>query len=449
MIQTPFLPVIAWSPSASGFNRTLRNLGEYLQASQWLDVQEIVDRQLSELTTLLAHAYRYVPHYRQHLSDPTAGCEEATLLDMPILSRPTLQCSFRRLCATSQPAHHGPIDELQTSGSTGQPVRIRKTRLCQLYWTALMQRDDLWHNRDIGACLAAIRTHVGVQPGRRAAVRPQGDRHSLSIATDVEQQVIWLNGLDPVYLLTYPTNLSALLEQAVAGKLRLTRLREVRTIAEALPDHLRDECRRVLGVRLTDLYSSQELGVIALQCPDSGLYHVQSENVIVEVLDERGHRCGEGEVGRVVATDLHNYATPLIRYDLGDYAEVGPACPCGRGLPTLRRILGRERELVRLPGGRRHWPIVGIHRFREVLPGLRQFQMIQHSLDRIEVRLVVSQRPHAEHEERFRMVIREALRHPFTIDLKYCDEALPRSAGGKYQEFVCAMDAPEELSSGQ
>ena len=44
-----------------------------------------------------------------------------------------------------------------------------------------------------------------------------------------------------------------------------------------------------------------------------------------------------GEIGRLVVTRLHHFATPLLRYDIGDYAEVGDACPCGRGLPVLRR----------------------------------------------------------------------------------------------------------------
>jgi len=59
-----------------------------------------------------------------------------------------------------------------------------------------------------------------------------------------------------------------------------------------------------------------------------------------------------GQVGRVVVTDLHNFATPLIRYDLGDYAEMADTCPCGRGLPALKRIMGRRRNMVRLPDGR-------------------------------------------------------------------------------------------------
>jgi phenylacetate-CoA ligase len=59
-----------------------------------------------------------------------------------------------------------------------------------------------------------------------------------------------------------------------------------------------------------------------------------------------------------VVTPLHNFAMPLIRYAIGDYAEAGPPCACGRGLPVLARILGRARNLLTLPHGERIGAIV-------------------------------------------------------------------------------------------
>ena len=65
--------------------------------------------------------------------------------------------------------------------------------------------------------------------------------------------------------------------------------------------------------------------------------------MILEILDEAGRPCGPGETGRVVLTDLHNFATPLIRYEIGDYAEAAGPCPCGRGLPVATRLRGQRR----------------------------------------------------------------------------------------------------------
>jgi phenylacetate-CoA ligase len=77
---------------------------------------------------------------------------------------------------------------------------------------------------------------------------------------------------------------------------------------------------------------------MALQCPDHPHYHVLAENCLLELLDAAGR---PARAGRVVVTPLHNFATPLLRYDLGDEAEFGPPCACGRALPVLTRISRR------------------------------------------------------------------------------------------------------------
>ncbi len=192
---------------------------------------------------------------------------------------------------------------------------------------------------------------------------------------------------------------------------------------------------------MTDCYSSQEIGYLTLECPDAPLHHIMSEAVIVELLRDDGTPCGEGELGRVVVTDLHNFATPMIRYAIGDYAEAGPPCPCGRGLPTLKRIVGRERNLLRLADGRRHWPLVGGLNFRDVAP-VSQYQVIQHSFEGVELRLVCERPLTAGEEADLIAMMLAALGHDFAIDLSYFEDRLPRGANGKFEEFICRIDAP-------
>src|SRR5215510_10900500 len=102
---------------------------------------------------------------------------------------------------------------------------------------------------------------------------------------------------------------------------------------------------------------------MALQCPDHEHYHVQTECILLEVLDTHGGPCAPGRAGLVVATPRHAFAMPLVRYVVGDYAEVGPPCPCGRGLPVLARIMGRTRNRLVLETGESYWPSFGTHRF--------------------------------------------------------------------------------------
>jgi phenylacetate-CoA ligase len=137
----------------------------------------------------------------------------------------------------------------------------------------------------------------------------------------------------------------------------------------------------------------------------------------------------------VVATALHNFATPLIRYDVGDWAEVGPPCPCGRGLPTLRRILGRTRNRMVLPDGRARWALTGSIRFGD-LP-VAQAQLVQHSRERLELRYTSKQGPLApDHEQIVRQIVQDCTDPGFVIDLSHIEGRLDNAANGKFEEFV-------------
>ena len=175
---------------------------------------------------------------------------------------------------------------------------------------------------------------------------------------------------------------------------------------------------------------------MALECPHSGLYHIMSESIILEVLDEEGRPCAPGQTGKVVVTDLHNFATPLIRYMVGDYAEMAEACACGRGLPTLKSIAGRERNMLVKPGGVRHWPRIAMKHFIDI-QYINQYQFIQHSLEEIEVRLVVTNsRLTPAQEANLTDYLQNNFGNPFRIRYSYFDDKLPLSARGKFEEFI-------------
>jgi phenylacetate-CoA ligase len=260
----------------------------------------------------------------------------------------------------------------------------------------------------------------------------------LSISASIAQQAEWLQRQAPDYLMTFPSNVRFLAGHCREHGLALPRLDHVTTFGEVLSRETREECRRAWDLSVIDVYSAQEVGIIALQCPAGDGYHVQAEKILVEVVDDRGEPCGTGETGRVLVTPLHNYAMPLFRYEIGDYAEVGGQCACGRGLPLLRRILGRERNaLLVAPTGERYWPAFGSRKLAQLAP-IVQHQFVQKSLDRIEARLV-TERPLTRAEERsLRAYIVANLPYRFALDFAYFDE-IPRSSSGKFEDFVCEV----------
>jgi phenylacetate-CoA ligase len=246
--------------------------------------------------------------------------------------------------------------------------------------------------------------------------------------------------LRPDYLLTNPANLRLLLSHwRESGQ--TPSLRAVWTLSEVVDDALREACREVLGCRIVHNYTAGETGYIALQCPECVHFHVQSEVVLLEVLDAAGRPCEPGEIGRVVVTPLHNFAMPLLRYEIGDEAEFGLPCPCGRGLPVLARIVGRIVDQVTLPSGARRRVDTG-HGPMSRIPAIREFQIIQRSVERIEILLVVAQ-PLSDAEERtVRDILAKDIGGEFRFDLTY-RASIPRTAEGKLRPFISEVSLPD------
>ena len=127
---------------------------------------------------------------------------------------------------------------------------------------------------------------------------------------------------------------------------------------------------------------------------------------------------------------------PLIRYELGDYAEVGEMCVCHLGLPVIRKIAGRKRNLLTLPNGDKYWPMLGLMRIaKEVDKKIRQLQVIQKSLSIIEVRIGMDGSLKAEKEDQVKKIIKDMLNYSFDIEVVYMQE-IQRSKSGKYEDFI-------------
>lgn len=422
-----------------------------LAQSEWWTADELLSVQLRELTPLVHHARDSTRHYRTiHIGDDATLTQES-FRSLPLLRRGDIQTAGDDLFSNRIPELHGPTTEVMTSGSSGRPVTVLKSQLSARYWKAFTLRDSLWHRRDLSAQLGSIRYVADPKVGRPPdgttfkgwgpatdEIFPSAPASLLSVGTSIEEQAEWLIRRDPAYLVTHPSNLRALAEHFMRNALpRPASLVQVRTVGELLPQETRDLCREVFGVGIADMYSAQEVGYIALQCPESDNYHVQAENVLVEVLDDAGDPCAPGEIGEVVVTDLHNYASPLLRYAIGDFAEVGVACRCGRGLPTLTRIIGRQRNMWVRPDGRRAWPLITSKKMRGAAP-YRQLQLEQESMGLIVVRVVPDGAFTREDQTALAGAIWQCLEHRVELRFDIVD-SIKRGPAGKFEEFICRI----------
>jgi len=454
------MPGVVWPALPGGAGAALLSVLFQLGQTQWWPRERIEHAQRRQLAALLDHARATAPFWRDRLPaalpDPAdAPAWEEAWRAIPVLTRAEIQAAdaSEAMLATALPPGHGEYREIFTSGSTGRPVRAVRSQLWELIWSAFTLRDHLWHRRDLTGTMAVIR-----ESGAGKAPWPDGDAQqgwgfsseglfetgrlvSLNVTTPIARQAEWLARQDPDYLLSHPSILARLADATRQAGLRLPRLRQAIAIAETLRPEHRAAVEAAWGVPVADVYSTRECGYLALQCPDHPHYHVQSEGLRVEVVREDGTPCGPGETGRVLVTPLHNLAMPLIRYDIGDAAEVGHPCPCGRGLPVLSRILGRRQNMLRLPDGGRRWPLLSsgdIAGLMAAAPALRQYRIIQRAPDHLHVMLALGRAATAAEDAAVAAWARTKFGEGFRVTVEGLDE-LPRSAAGKSEDFVCEV----------
>ena len=432
--------------------RTAWQFQEKLEQSQWRAAEQHLAYQLRHLTSLVRHAAANVPFYRRSLAG-IADDRELTLEEwraLPILKRRDVQAHKHDLQAETYPENHGKSFQTSSSGSTGLPVVILHNDITATWQKALTFRMQLWSMRRFDLRLAVIRNYpngkadypnglLGERWSDDATLPFQtGSVAALRARTPIPDQVEWLLRQRPQMLVAFPSVLDALAQFAAAENIRMPRLKRIQTVGEAHPEGIRGAARLAFGAEIFDGYSANEIGPIAVQCPEAEHYHVQSEAVFVEVLGEGDRECAPGETGRVVVTQLHNYAMPLVRYEIGDYATVGGSCRCGRGLPVIRRILGRQRNMMMMPDGSRFWPSFGTKMYQRVAP-VRQAQFVQPAIGRLEARLV-TERPITEAEEAaLRVLIQARVPTPVEISFAY-PESIARNESGKYDDFICLVE---------
>ena len=433
-------------PSARG--QIMLALQFQFNRSQWFDPQQILGHQFEQLRALIDHACTQTPYYRDHLRHAQifslGGITPASFVRWPLLTRSDVLAAGEALLARNLPAAHGTLAWNTTTGSTGQPVRVATSALGSLFQDALVMRSHFWYGLDLSLKFGAIRpgksAPAGVDwgPAMRDTFET-GPSACFGLSEDLGAQLDWLCREVPAYLLSRGHTLHALIHESRASGKRPAGLKALLSFADRPPDDLRVLAREAWDVPVYDTYSAGEFGALALQCPQHEHLHVQSENVLLEILREDGSACAPGEVGRVVVTDLHNFAMPLIRYALGDYAEAGGPCPCGRGLPVIRRIAGRSSNMAIDVNGRRFWPLLSPFMWMDTPITQRQFVQLTRSL--IEVRFVAPRDLTPAEQARIRDGLIVTFRHPFEFSFVRVAE-IARTAGAKFEEFISRVEGP-------
>jgi phenylacetate-CoA ligase len=425
-----------------------------LNRNQWGRADDIALGQLTQLRTLLTHAMVHVPYYHRVLSE--AGIvpgEIRTLSDfcrVPRLKRATCQDNVNDLTAARLPAGTVATGQAATAGSRGRPITALQTNITDLWWHACYLRDLEWCGIDPVGSVASIRNtkYTGTElrrvfEGIRApcwlphldGLIETGPAYGMDVNQDPRLQLRWLERVSPDYLLGYPSNLRVLASLSREEGVKLSRLRAIQTVSETLTDDARQELESIFCVPVKSIYSCNEGGYVASACPSGTGWHVHSENVLLEVVNEKGEPCHPRESGTVLLTALHNLRSPFIRYEVGDVVTLGDPCPCGRGLPLLLNIQGKSPAVFRLAKGRSK-SSYGLSSALRRIGGFHQCQTVQRALDQVVLRIVPAADWSEDHDHEIRRCIDEFFEVPVRIDLQMADR-LELTAGGKFESMIC------------
>ena len=267
-----------------------------------------------------------------------------------------------------------------TSGSTGRPFRTYR---------------DPWLERWRAGYLLRVLATAGYRLGDRLMIvveRPERPGtgwtrwRKLTFHDEPGYVLAEINRLRPSVVYGYVSALRQVVRHARERGLAVHRPRAVVTVSETLDPVTRQQLAEGFAAPVFDLYGSIEMGVIAWECEAHDGYHVAEDSVLMETLPA----VGGGE--RLVLTNLHNEAMPLIRYDQSDLALVGDGtpCPCGRRFRRLAAIQGRVMDAILRPDGS-HIPPFGVTATVREIPGVRRFQIVQERVDQLMVRVESAQ----------------------------------------------------------
>ncbi len=417
-----------------------------LEKSQYDAPDVIAGRQLTQLQAILHHAYATVPYYRRTWAaagvHPSDVRSIADLSHLPALTKADIRAHAGELTSTEGDRSTWRVKT--TSGSTGVPLKLYMDSPAVQWKTACTLRSDQWSGYRLGQRVAKVwgnpeYRYEGVRGRLRNAVVDRAvylDTIHLT-ADRIRAFAGTLTRHRPGLIFGHAHSL-----YLVAGELKKMGLMDIRpdgVISTAMPLHAwqRPVIEHVFGTRVTDRYGCEETSLIASECEQHNGLHVAAESVLHEVPPD----------GKLLLTDLVNRAMPLIRYQVGDVATTAPGpCPCGRTLPRLGRIQGREADFVVTPAGTLISGISLTENFALHIPGVEQLQLVQESRTLLRLRLVPGERFGHDSQAKIATLVADLFGPRMRHEVELVS-AIPQEPSGKYRFCISKVVAGELMNT--
>lgn len=362
--------------------------------AEGLSPEELAQYQQKKIIELLKFVFVNVPYYREKLEE--SGVKDQSeitanhIYSLPVLTKSEIKNNFNKFQSRNLSGNR--IFKNSTSGSSGEPFKFNTDLRTARYKSAVVERNHRWagiYRGDKEARLWGAQIDVSVSDNIRGKIHGFITRKlmlsSYSMTKDdLTRYGLLLSVFKPKLLTSYPGPLEVFAKFCKKKGISFPSLKAIITSAEMLYPHQREEIESAFKVKIFNRYGSREFGAIAQEDKYHNGLRVNSDHVFIEILNEHGKECSQGELGELVITDLDNYGMPLIRYKIGDRAfwSEDQCYYTGMPFPLLGKIEGRSLDVVITPNGNRiggtYWTILMRSR-----GNIELFQIKQTALDLI------------------------------------------------------------------
>ena len=446
LLQNVTFSMYALAPRRKRFSKHFHDRLAQLRQSEFWSEERIGAFQDEQIRHIVRHAYQAVPFYKrwydQHHIDPDKVRGREDLERLPILTKALVRENQHDMVSQAYPRRSLHVD--LTSGTTGTPLRILKTREAVAFQWAVWWR----HRARFGMMPGQRHLMFGARVPIAASQRKPpfwredyfGHRTYLSIfhltPANMPAIVDFLNKRSFEYYLGYPSAISVLAQYLLENGIRLSHPpRWTITASESLLPVFENSIRQALGTPVTEHYGMAEFAGNMAKC-EQERFHVDFECCHVEGQPLTGSESQHS----LIFTGWGNPAMPFIRYEVGDYGTPClDRCPCGRQSVTYRRIDGRTEDYVRTPDGR---VITGLNQVLEYGTGAKEIQVYQDRLEEIEIRVVPGPGYTANSQRALLRELRNRVGQSLQVRFVQLD-SIPRTANGKFRAVISKLsDGP-------
>jgi phenylacetate-CoA ligase len=372
---------------------------QYINKRQWVSLKDNQNLQKKCLYETLQYAIQNINYYKKAAAETNFRYSEDTIYKdiehFPVLTKNIIRENLQdlinpKLIAISKPNSSG--------GTTGEPVTIYQQdsnleltnifTFMQYEWTGYKQGEvflQLWGNEQ----------EIFKYKDKASGIIKVAPNHYILNTFHMSEEKMknycdFINEKQPTLILAYVQSAYEIAKFIKERKIKIYSPRAIMTSAGTLYPSYKLLIEKTFHCPVFNRYGSREVHSIACDCDKHEGLHLDMFNHYVEILDDKLHPVRkEGEKGTVYITLFNNNVMPLIRYKLGDIAiYTRHKCSCGRGLPLIKTIIGRNVDIFVNSQGEKIDGEYFTHLFY-LKNYIKKFQVIQKTKNKIVINMVL------------------------------------------------------------